>query len=219
MLITIVLIIIAYSIGSFSSAVWIGKWFYGIDVRRYGSMNAGATNTLRVLGWKAGIPVLLLDALKGWIAVKLAAWLMPKPLGELQQELLLIACGIAAVLGHIFPLYSRFKGGKGVATLLGIGLALFPYPTLGAVVVFIIFMILSCIVSLSSILAGISFPFFVVFLPYQPRPHWPFLVLSILVAIFIPFTHLSNIRRLLKGEEKKFSIAKNAPRKEINLEK
>ena len=208
MLLIIFFIIFAYLLGSFSSAVWIGKWLYGIDVRQFGSMNAGATNTLRILGWKAGIPVLLLDALKGWLAVKLAQWFMPASFTEIHREFFLIACGIAVVLGHVFPLYTGLKGGKGVATLLGVGLALLIYPTLGAILIFIISMILSRIVSLSSILAGISFPFFVIFLPFQPRPHWPFIILSILVALFIPFTHRSNIQRLIKGEEKKLNVAK-----------
>ncbi|MGC8865342.1 MAG: glycerol-3-phosphate 1-O-acyltransferase PlsY [Bacteroidales bacterium] len=200
-------IVLAYFLGSIPTAVWVGHWMYHIDIRNHGSHNAGATNTLRVLGPKAGIPVLLFDVFKGWLAVSLASWLCWETLQGSSKELFLIAAGVAAVLGHVFPLFAGFRGGKGVATLLGMGIALFPWPALAAVGVFTLMMLLFRIVSLASITAGITFPLWVFFLPYQPRPNLPLLLLSLLVAVFIPLTHRSNILRLLKGQEKKLTIA------------
>ena len=121
----LILILTAYLIGSLPFAVWVGKLFYGIDVREFGSGNAGATNVFRVLGKKAGIPVLLLDVVKGIVAVALAHFSdftsHTTPLINYQ-----IAIGIAAVIGHIFPLFAGFRGGKGVATLLGVAMAIQP---------------------------------------------------------------------------------------------
>lgn len=204
-------IILAYLLGSIPTAVWVGRWMYHLDIREHGSRNAGATNTLRVLGPKAGIPVLIFDVFKGWLAVSIAAWFCEETLQGASRELFLIASGVAAVLGHVFPVFAGFRGGKGVATLLGMGIALFPWPALGAVGVFALMMLLFRIVSLASITAGITFPLWVFFLPYQPRPDLPLMILSILVAVFIPLTHRSNIQRLLKGQEKKFTIASRPP--------
>lgn len=205
-------LILAYLLGSIPTAVWVGKWMYQIDIREHGSRNAGATNTLRILGLKAGIPVMIFDVLKGWLAVKAAAWLGSDVVSGNSTELFLIGAGAAAVLGHVFPIWAGFKGGKGVATLLGMGIALFPWPALGAVVVFTTMMLIFRIVSLSSITAGVTFPLMVFFLPYEPKPGWPLIALGFLVAIFLPFTHKSNIRRLLKGEERKFTIAEKPPK-------
>ncbi len=204
-------IAIAYLLGSIPTAVWVGKWMYHLDIREHGSRNAGATNTLRVLGLKAGIPVMIFDVLKGWLAVKAAGWMGGDVVSGDGRELFLIAAGAAAVIGHVFPVLAGFRGGKGVATLLGMGIALFPWPALGAVVIFTTMMLIFRIVSLSSITAGITFPLMVLLLPYEPRPGLPLIVLSFLVAIFLPLTHTSNIRRLLKGEEKKFTIASKPP--------
>ncbi len=205
----LVSILLAYLIGSVPTAVWVGKWMYNIDIREHGSRNAGATNTLRILGPKAGIPVMIFDVLKGWLAVQIAQRLMSNLLAaEDGKELLLIGAGTAAVLGHVFPVFAGFRGGKGVATLLGMGISLFPWPALGAVIIFTLMMLIFRIVSLSSITAGITFPFMVLFLPYQPKPGLPLIILSFMVAFFLPLTHKSNIKRLLKGEEKKFTIAK-----------
>jgi glycerol-3-phosphate acyltransferase PlsY len=112
------LILMAYMLGSVPSAVWVGKMLYGIDVRDYGSGNAGATNTFRVLGKKAGLPVLIMDILKGFLAVKMV-WLTGKYLPDTQQFINLeLSLGIASLLGHIFPIFAGFRGGKGVATLI-----------------------------------------------------------------------------------------------------
>ena len=158
------LLVVAYLLGSVPSAIWVGKRFYGIDVREHGSGNAGATNTFRVLGKKAGIPVLLLDILKGFLAVKLAylqTVYLPDNLVPFTNVKL--AFGFAAVIGHIFPVFAGFRGGKGIATLLGLVLALHLQAALGALGIFMVVLLVTKYVSLGSMLAGISFPLFIVF--------------------------------------------------------
>ncbi len=121
----IIAIILAYLIGSVPAAIWVSKWFFGVDVRDHGSKNAGATNTFRVIGKRAGFPVLFFDILKGWASVKGFSYLFSAyEIGTNQFVNLQLAIGMAAVFGHVFPIYERFKGGKGVATLLGIILAI-----------------------------------------------------------------------------------------------
>ena len=205
----ILLILLAYLIGSIPSAVWIGKIFYGIDVRQHGSGNAGATNVIRTLGYKAGIPVLIFDVLKGWVAVQVI-FLFPYA-GLTNDYLTYIRIGMAfaAVLGHVFPVLAGFKGGKGVGTLAGTAIALYPLALLIVLVIFILTLLLTRYVSLASILGGISFPFIVIFITGQDHPG--LVLLAIIVAIFIPLTHLKNIKRLVKGEENKFDFRKNKP--------
>jgi len=197
-------IVLAYLIGAIPTAVWVGKIFFGIDIREHGSGNAGATNTIRVLGYKAGIPVMLVDVLKGFFAVKLALLL---PHDQYSADLLIyvqIAMAVAAVLGHVFPVYAGFRGGKGVGTLAGVGIALYPVALLIVLGIFILTLALTRYVSLSSILGALSFPLAVVFITGQ---HHPGLVaLAILVAVFVPLTHLKNIRRLIRGEENRFDF-------------
>ena len=196
-------LLLAYLVGSIPTSVWIGRIFYGIDIRQKGSGNAGATNTIRVLGWKAGVPVLLFDVFKGWFAVHVINFL---PLEFIDLSLMVwikIAFAAAAVLGHIFPLYIGFRGGKGVATLLGVGIALYPVAVWFVVLLFVISLLTSRIVSLSSIIASASFPLIVIIFDFTE--HIPLIILSIAVGVFVPLTHLSNIKRLLKGEEKPFS--------------
>jgi glycerol-3-phosphate acyltransferase PlsY len=201
----IFLIILAYLIGSIPTSVWVGKIFYEVDIRTKGSGNAGATNTIRVLGLKAGIPVLIFDALKGWGAVQLIH-LCPHPFLEKDQAVLfMILLGVAAVLGHIFPVFAGFRGGKGVATLLGVGIALFPLSTLIALGVFILVFIPFRYVSLASISAAVTFPLIEILL-LNHREHWPLMVLAVAVAVFIPLTHRKNIVRLLNGTESKLKF-------------
>jgi len=199
-------IILAYLIGSIPSAVWIGKLLYGIDVREHGSGNAGATNVIRVFGYKAGVPVMLFDVFKGWLAVELAVWFPPAGLDPGMLIYLRIAMAIAAVLGHIFPLYVGFRGGKGVGTLAGVGIALFPMALLIVLGVFILTLAITRYVSLSSILGALMFPVAVIVILGEQNPG--LIALSILVAVFIPLTHWKNIKRLLKGEENKFIFKK-----------
>ena len=197
-------ILSAYLLGSVPSAVWVGKILYGIDVRQHGSGNAGATNVIRVFGYKAGIPVLLFDVFKGWLAVQIAVWL---PVPGLTHDMLVyvyIGMALAAVLGHVFPVYVGFKGGKGVGTIAGAGIALFPVAILLVLVVFIVVLATTHYVSLSSILAALVFPLVVYFVIGVRHPG--LIGLSLVVAVFIPATHRKNIRRLLKGEERKFDF-------------
>ncbi len=208
----ILLIIVAYLIGSIPTAVWVGKIFYSIDVREHGSGNAGATNTIRVLGYKAGIPVLLFDVFKGWIAVQLAVWISIPGLSTDGVTYVMISCAIAAVLGHIFPLYAGFRGGKGVGTLAGVGLALYPVALLIVLGIFVVTLAITRYVSLASILGSISFPFIVYFITGER--HIALLALALLIAIFVPLTHRKNITRLLKGEENRFQFRRKKVDKE-----
>ncbi len=195
-------IVFAYLIGSIPTSVWIGRLFYGIDVREQGSGNAGATNTIRVLGAKAGIPVLLIDVMKGWFAVYLGNIFAPVSLSTEQIVNLKILLGLVVTLGHIFPVYVGFKGGKGVATLVGVLVALYPDTILIVVGIFILIFLIFQYVSLASILAAISFPFAVY---YHSSDQYPALILfAIIIALFIPITHKKNIRRLWVGQENKF---------------
>jgi len=197
-------LLVAYLIGSLSSAVWIGKLLYGIDVRQHGSGNAGATNVIRVLGYKAGIPVMLVDVFKGWVAVQLAIWFPIPGLGSEALIYLRIGMALAAVMGHVFPVYLGFRGGKGVGTIAGAGMSLFPLAILLVLVVFILVLATTHYVSLASILASLAFPLVVYFITGIRHPG--LIGLSVLVAIFIPATHRKNISRLLKGEERKFDF-------------
>jgi len=199
-------ILAAYLLGSVPSAVWVGKMFYGIDVRQHGSGNAGATNVIRVLGYKAGIPVMLFDVFKGWLAVQLAVWLPVPGLSADLMTYVRIGLALAAVLGHVFPVYVGFKGGKGVGTIAGAGIALFPLAILMVLAIFIVVLATTHYVSLSSILASLAFPLIVIFMMGVRHPG--LIGLSLLVAVFIPATHRKNISRLLKGEERKFEFRK-----------
>jgi glycerol-3-phosphate acyltransferase PlsY len=211
----IILIAAAYLIGSIPTSVWVGRIFFRLDVRDYGSGNAGATNTIRVLGWKAGLPVFIFDVFKGWIAVILAGLFISDQLGNDQLVYLKIALAAAVVLGHVFPLFAGFRGGKGVATLLGVGIALYPVTVWIVLAVFIIILLTTGYVSLGSITGSIVFPFVEILL-FKQENAW-LIGLSILVAIFIPLTHRKNIKRLLKGEESKFRPGRhgNKPEKPV----
>ena len=192
-------LILAYLIGSFPSAVWVGRTFYDIDVREYGSGNAGATNTFRVLGKGAGIPVLIMDIAKGFIAVKIGYFVGdydPKlPDLFIDYELALSVCGL---LGHIFPVYVGFRGGKGVATMLGILFAIHPQAALICAGVFLLSLFISGYVSLSSILSGLTFPV-VIMVFYSTNSSIN--IFSLAVTILILVTHQRNLERLIRGEE------------------
>ncbi len=189
----------AYLLGSIPSSVWIGKIFYHIDIREHGSRNPGATNTFRVIGTRAGIIVLVLDVLKGLLAVILAG-IFPVHESGIEQSLLLReGMGLIAVFGHIFPVFVGFRGGKGVATLLGVSIALVPVPVLACLVVFLSTLMLSRYVSLSSLMAAISLPL-AVFLLVKPL-FCSLLIYALLTSIIIIITHAKNINRLLRGEE------------------
>ncbi|MDX5420328.1 MAG: glycerol-3-phosphate 1-O-acyltransferase PlsY [Hymenobacteraceae bacterium] len=201
-----VLFIIAYLIGSISTAVWIGKAYYGIDIRQHGSGNSGATNTFRVLGKKPGTIVMLIDIFKGWVATSLAALLVifnAVPADDLIIYKLIM--GALAVVGHIFPVYERFKGGKGVATLLGMMLAIHLEVALMCMVIFVVVLFTSRYVSLGSMIAALAFPILLLLPRFHPDN--PILIIFgfVLFAV-VALTHRKNINRLLHGEESKANI-------------
>lgn len=197
----IIALIAAYLIGSIPSAVWIGQFFYGIDVREYGSGNAGATNTLRVLGKKAGIPVLLIDILKGGVAVHLPYFFAEYSPHSVQFLNMQLVMGLACLLGHIFPVYVGFRGGKGIATLLGIVIGVEPVAALVSLGVFALMLLISRYVSLSSISAAITFPAYVIFI--QEGAKESMVIFSLFIMVLVLITHQKNIERLLRREESK----------------
>ena len=199
----ILLLILAYLLGALPFSILAGKLLKGIDIREHGSGNAGATNTFRVLGKKAGIPVLFLDVLKGFLAVSLAHY---SEFGSDTEMFINIslAYGVAAVLGHVFPVYVGFRGGKGVATLLGLMIGAFPQAALLSIGVFILILFLSKYVSLSSILAGFVFPIGVYF--FSEILISTMVIFSLFVPILLLATHQRNIERIFRGEESKVKI-------------
>ncbi len=200
------LIVLAYLIGSIPTAVWVSKWVFGFDIREYGSGNAGATNTFRVLGKKWGIFVMLVDMLKGVIASFLYLLLPYYIQNEFMRVNLMVGLGLAAVLGHIFPIWAKFKGGKGVASLFGMVLAIQPLVALCVVAIFVLVLFLTRYVSLSSILASIAFPVLILVIFNEPEPLYS--IFAIAVALMVILTHQKNINRLIKGNESKANILK-----------
>jgi len=198
-----VFIIIAYLIGSVPTSVWIGKRFYGIDVREFGSGNAGATNTFRVLGKKAGIPVLIIDILKGSLAVALA-YFSTFTINSYNFINLQLGLGVAALCGHIFPIFAGFRGGKGVASILGIVICILPLASMFSLLVFLIALFSFRIVSLSSMLAGVAFPIILYFVLGNTNPILT--SFSIVVATLLIITHRKNIKRLLQNKESKVAL-------------
>jgi len=191
----------AYLLGSIPSAVWIGKRFHNIDVREHGSGNAGTTNTIRVLGWATGIPVLLIDIAKGWLAAMLPVFFhLATPASALMTNLQLFA-GIIAITGHLFPVFAGFRGGKGVATVFGVFLAVQPLLTVCVMAVFLAVLFITGIVSVSSMTAGVSFP--VLLFVFFDTPSVLFKVFAVIVGIALLVTHRENIRRIWRGEETK----------------
>lgn len=201
--INILFLLGAYLLGSIPTAVWIGKYFYSIDVREYGSGNAGATNVFRVLGKKAGIPVLLIDVLKGYVAVSLANS-SDYTVGSNQFINLQLVLGIASLVGHIFPIFASFRGGKGIATLLGIILAILPFAAFISIGIFIAVLLVSSYVSLGSMTAAVAFPIIVIVGFKTTTPS--LIIFSILIAIMVLITHQKNIERLLRREESKAKL-------------
>ena len=200
-----ILLVLSYLLGAFPSSIVYGKLFRGVDIRKQGSGNAGGTNAWRVLGWQVGLPVVLTDVVKGALASLLIARI---PLGPLPLEFSTVAllCGLAAVLGHVFPIYIGFRGGKGVATAAGMLAVNAPIPVACALGVFALMLFLFGKVSLGSILAAVSLPISVFFIDRFTSIDYPVLLMALTIGLvlFIMHTHRSNIRRLVKGEEKGF---------------
>jgi len=207
----LLLIVLAYLIGSVPTAVWVSRHFFEIDIREYGSGNAGATNVFRVLGPKWGTWVMIIDMMKGFIAVKLALLLPQYVDSDTQLQNLQLSLGMAAVLGHIFPIWAEFKGGKGVATLFGIVLGISPWTAISCVGIFALVLYLTRFVSLSSMLASIAFPVFILVIFNVDNPTYR--IFAVAIALLVLLTHQKNIGRLLKGIESKVPILKHRDRR------
>lgn len=210
------LLILAYLIGSIPTALIISRSFFKIDIREYGSGNMGATNTFRVLGSKFGTIVMIGDVLKGMLAVALYNLLPYYINNTFDRTNLMIGLGLAAVLGHIYPIWAQFKGGKGVATLFGMVLAIQPLVAVNCVAVFLVVLFLTRYVSLSSILAGIALPICVLWI-YNEKEIF-YRVFAIAVSALIILTHQKNISRLLKGNEGRVPILKYRDRRKKKKE-
>lgn len=201
---TITVLLFAYLLGSIPSAVWIGKAFYGIDVREYGSGNAGASNTFRILGKRAGIPVMLIDILKGFLSTNLVYFMDGYTPGSIQFVNFQLALGVTAVIGHIFPVFAGFRGGKGIATLLGMILAVHPAASLVCILIFLSSLLATRYVSLSSMMASFAFPLLIIFIYREPVRS--IVLFAISVCILVLITHQKNIERLMKGKESKANL-------------
>ncbi len=209
MAVYIIVVIISYLIGSISFSVIISKKMAGFDVREKGSGNAGATNMLRSVGVKAAVLTLIGDCLKGVVAILIAV-LIGKIAKNLDKALLVQLAGIAVILGHTFPIFFNFKGGKGVATALGVVLVTNWQIGLICLVFALVLMVLSRMVSLGSVGACVLFPVLVLFIKnnYIVTEGSSYLIYSIILAIIVAFNHRSNIKRLLNGTENKISFKK-----------
>lgn len=212
----LLLIVIAYMIGSIPTSVWVSRIFFDMDIRNYGSGNAGATNTYRVLGSKWGTFVMVADMVKAVVAVKLAYFLPYVFENDIYLVNLQLGLGLAAVLGHIFPLWANFRGGKGVASLFGMVLGIQPDVALCCVGVFVLVLFLTRWVSLSSILASVAFPVFILVIFNEPEKLYR--VFAITVAMLVLLTHQKNITRLLDGSENKVPILKHRDRRRKRMD-
>lgn len=208
----IAMMIIAYLLGSIPSAVWIGRRYYGVDIREHGSKNAGTTNMLRVLGRRAALPVFAIDFIKGFVAVTIVSLLKYDPnISAPWVTNLKIIATIFVVLGHIFPVFANFRGGKGVATLVGAMAGIHPYIILLCLGVWFFVFMVSHYVSLASMIAGCCFPIFTGIFSHIAYTRygdisWTFVVFSVLVALLLLWTHRTNIERLKSGTESKIRL-------------
>jgi len=196
----------AYFLGSIPTAVWVGRVRYGIDVREHGSKNAGATNTFRVLGKRAGKVVLSIDVLKGMIAVLLPYFILPYSFTSASLTHVQLLASFLAVLGHVFPVFAGFKGGKGVATSLGVIVGLQPIAAGICLVVFLLVFILSNYVSLGSIVAALAFALLLWFAFPIQTVALP--VFGSLLSVVVIIAHRKNIVRILAGTESKMNLFK-----------
>ena len=207
----VLLILSAYLMGSIPTSVWVSRSFFGIDIRDYGSGNAGATNTFRVLGSRWGTLVMAVDVLKGVVATSLYIFI-PYYLGnEAERTNFMVGLGLAAVTGHIFPIWAEFRGGKGVATLFGMIIAIQPLAAVCCVGVFLLVLYLTRFVSLSSILASVAFAVLILYI--FDAHETLYRAFAIAVALLVVLTHQKNITRLLRGNENKVPILKYRDRR------
>ncbi|MCK5691189.1 MAG: glycerol-3-phosphate 1-O-acyltransferase PlsY [Bacteroidales bacterium] len=190
----------AYLLGSIPTSVWLGRAIKGVDLREHGSGNAGATNAFRVLGKPIGTIVLLLDMLKGFLAVNLTL-LQHEIAPDTEVWMILkIGLGLLAVVGHIFPVFAGFRGGKGVATITGVALAIHPFAALAAMGVYLLVFLLTRISAMGSLTAALTYPVWIIWV-FQSE-YLTIRIFSLLVVVLVLITHRSNILRLALGEEK-----------------
>jgi glycerol-3-phosphate acyltransferase PlsY len=200
------LLVAAYLLGSIPTALWVGRRFFGLDIREHGSGNAGATNTFRVLGKKPGSVVMAIDVFKGWAATMMATVMLNQ--GAIRPDQLLyfqLACGALAVLGHIYPVFAQFRGGKGVATVLGMMLAIAPATVGVCILVFLVMLLLFRYVSLASMSAGVAFALLQLLPPFRPDNNL-LLGFGFVLAVLLIYTHRANIGRLRAGTESRVPL-------------
>jgi len=196
----LIIVVGAYVLGSITTSVWLGRALKGVDLREHGSGNAGATNAFRVLGKPIGTVVLLLDMLKGFLAVNLSHFQQEADPGSELWMLVRMGLGLVAVLGHIFPLFAGFRGGKGVAAITGAALAIHPWAALAAMGIYLLVFLLFKISALGSLSAVISYPVWIFWV--FPTEYLTVRIFSLVVLALVLITHKSNIGRLIRGEEK-----------------
>ncbi len=205
----ILILLISYLIGSFPTAIIAGKILKKIDIREHGSGNAGATNVFRVLGWRSGVVVLIIDIFKGFAAV----WWVPEISGTAPDIKIYyqILAGIAAIAGHIWTIFAKFRGGKGVGTAAGVVLGLQPGPVIICLLIFLGVVYKTRFVSLGSMIAAFLLPLILLIQKFflEVEIQMPMLVLSIILALLIIITHRANINRLIQGTENKLSFGKS----------
>ncbi|MFQ3575811.1 MAG: glycerol-3-phosphate 1-O-acyltransferase PlsY [Cytophagales bacterium] len=201
---------IAYLLGSIPTAVWYGRFHHGIDIRNYGSGNAGATNTFRVLGKRAGAIVMAVDMLKGWLATSMAFGFNHFGLISDHNTIYCqLVFGMIAVLGHVFPVFAEFKGGKGIATLMGMVLSIHIYAALICLGVFLLVFLTSHYVSLGSMIASLAYPVIMLIPAFSPDEPIV-LVFGFVIFVLVVLTHRKNVRRLLNGEENKIYLKRRS---------
>ena len=219
MLSVLVIVVLSYMVGSIPASVWIGKLMYDTDLRQHGSGNAGATNAFRVLGWKAGVLATVVDLGKGLLAAAVIATIridaLPAGLGFWEADSVIrLVAGVTAVIGHMYPMWAGFKGGKGVNTTAGVLLALTPSVMLLTLGVFAIVLFSSRYVSVASLSATLAYPSAIAvnkYLLHAESLDASVFVFSLFLATGIFYAHRSNIKRLLEGSEsriKSFGMAK-----------
>ena len=198
-------IILSYIFGSFPTSILTGQLIKKIDIREHGSGNAGATNVFRVLGWKPALFVIIIDIFKGWFPTYFfSSYIYLNP--TLDLGFLKIIFGFSSVLGHSYTIFAGFKGGKGIGTLLGMLIALFPIAIPLCLIVFILSLIITGYVSVGSIFASIFLPIFLLISPLfgTTPPDFSLIIFSLFIPFFVIFTHRSNISRLKTGDENQF---------------
>jgi glycerol-3-phosphate acyltransferase PlsY len=199
------IIFLGYIIGSIPTAVWVGKAFHNIDIREHGSKNAGATNTFRVLGKRYGWFVLLIDVSKGVLAACLPHFFADMLIGYKDEFLILQLCGaFSAVVGHVFPIFANFRGGKGVATSLGIVIGINPYAAIVCLAIFLVVFLISRYVSLGAITSALCFPFISYFMINEDARIM--IIFTVVLGVMVILAHRKNIDRLWKGEENKMNL-------------